>query len=163
MFKVTERKWIILYFQSLLKSSVSQWWTRLVEIFLFFLFLFTTKNWWKVQFELLLLWITCPALFPPPRFGTLSKIQKGGEPVPQSGKRAVLPSPLSVQVKLTTLTCLHVCCAMSCACVCVYRVSLCSFAIYIYIIYILSLCLQPCPFVLFRVGSTLIESKWIII
>lgn len=37
----------------------------------------------------------CPALFPPPHFGTLSKIQKGGEPVPQPGE-AMTPWSLSV-------------------------------------------------------------------
>lgn len=49
------------------------------------------------------MWITCHALFPPPRFGTLSKIQKGGEPM--------LPSLLSSLVG-HILTRLNVCCAM---------------------------------------------------
>lgn len=51
----------------ILKTSVSQWRTCLSQI----------------PYQKALLWITCPALFPPPHFGTLSKIQKGGEPVPQ--------------------------------------------------------------------------------
>lgn len=91
----------------------------------------------------------CPALFPPPHFGTLSKIQKGGEPVPRPGE-AIMPSSLSVQMKRTLLPCLHVCCAASCACVraylCHLRKTRCTVA-------------TLCPFVLSEIGVTLNNLK----
>lgn len=55
-----------------------------------------------------------PLCFLLPIFGTLSKIQKGGEPVPQPGKRAKRLSPLNSRVKLTNLS------------VCVVRVVVCT-------------------------------------
>lgn len=61
----------------------------------------------------------CPALFPPPRFGTLSKIQKGGEPVPQPVEERWCLRRSAYKWN-GHLTCLHVCCAASCACVRAY-------------------------------------------
>lgn len=68
-------------------------------------------------------WITCLALFPPPHFGTLSKIQKGGKPVPRPVEDHQCLQRSVKTNETDTLTCLHVCCAVSCACVRVYRVS----------------------------------------
>lgn len=68
----------------------------------------------------------------------------------------MLPSPLSVQIKLTLR---HVC---MCAVLCLVHVFVCT------VCHLVNTCytychngLQPCPFVLFEVGSTLIKSKWI--
>lgn len=108
------------------------------------------------QFQLLLLWITCPALFPPPHFGTLSKIQKGGEPVPHPVEEQCC---LRRSVYKWNETPWHVC---MCAVLCLVHVFVCT------VCHLVNTCytychngLQPCPFVLFEVGSTLIKSKWI--
>lgn len=97
-----------------------------------------------------------PALFPPPHFGTLSKIQKGGEPVPQPGKEHHCHHHSVRKWNWYLGMSERVLCNVLCMYLSVQCVPLVN------LLYILSQCLQHCLFVLCELGSTTIVSKWII-